>query len=679
MRGRKRIAALISVILICAMLIDPVLPVKAQESDNAGVNYNIEVVVDGSGSLKRTDSEKNRFTAIDIFLQTLRENGNNVGAVVFTSKVVVDTGLSAMDSKNDKDNLSNQIKSYEVSNGYTNIGLALETAVDNLENAGNDLQNIILLISDGNTDLSSSDKIEASLQKEAMAVERCISSDIKVYGICLNHDDTANLDEFTTICDKTEGAFIEVKSSKNLVQALRDFYAQIFKTKYVTDVREIGSDGTVTKAIEVPAYGVEEINVTVDNASEIESILITKPSGVELSKNEFEGLSSKIDDFYFMKITEPDAGVWKVTVEGDPGTEITFDYVFNTDNKVIIQTNSSDNAFSPGEEIEITAAFSEDGVELSGAEYYEGYNATLVVNFSETENENLQYYPMDEDGESGYKTTLSYDQEGMYDIYAVLSCGEFESLSDTLGISIGNKLPVFNSGSEEIITIKLKKLFSNSGEIELADYFTDEEDSELTYELLAPSYASDEIALDGSVVTLSNLVDGKFTIEAEDSNGGIAKGTFQVEVQNLLFVIIGIIVAVLLIIIAIVVLNIMKANRRFFDGYLNVFSNGDVDDSNSRPIAAFKKQVNLAEFCLQGHQFGNDVWFKVMKDNSVKGDGSHKLQMVSSKPFYYQGPDGEQKLTKLDMTLNMSYDVRSHSSEDFDAVDDSICISLDAM
>ena len=100
-------------------------------------NYNIEVVVDASGSLNKSDPENNRYTAIDIFLQSLREKGNNVGTVVFTSEIEADTGLSEMGSKNSKEKLSKQIKEYVPDRGDTNIGLALQTAIDNLKAVDN--------------------------------------------------------------------------------------------------------------------------------------------------------------------------------------------------------------------------------------------------------------------------------------------------------------------------------------------------------------------------------------------------------------------------------------------------------------------------------------------------------------------------------------------------------------
>lgn len=678
-RYTRNISKIIIFLLVFVLISTPITITKAEKNNSKNNSYNIEVVVDASGSLKKSDSEGNRYTAIDIFLQTLRENGNNVGTVVFTEDVEVDTGLSTMDTKNSKNALSKKIKSVKADKGDTNIGLALETAVGRLEEMDNGLDSIILLISDGNTDLGSATKNEESIAKEDRAVQNCISNGIPVYGICLNHDKSADIKEFEDISGKTNGAFLEVKSSQNLVKALKDFYAQIFNTEFITDTKKIGSDGKVTKSIEVPAYGVEELNITIDNASKISNITLTKPNGVDLSKNEFSGISSEIDNYYFIKVTNPEAGTWKVEVSGKKGTEITFDYVFNTDNKVGLASNTKNNTFSVGEDVELSSGFYDNGKKLVGKNYYKGYKGTLVVNLKDTGNENPQYYPMKSKGKDGFVYSLSYDEEGVYEVYAVLSCGEFEAKSDPLTFSVGNEAPAFNEGKEKTVTINIKKLFGGSKEIDISKYFTDKEGSKLTYSVLASTYDNGDFSLQDKIVVLSNLTEGQFTIEARDANGGTTTGVFKVKITNVLFIILGAIVAIIAIVGIIILRNQRLKTIMFFDGYLNVYSTSQVDDSNSTPLYAFKGKVDLAEFGLQGHQFGNDVYFKVMKDSTVKGNGSHKLQLVSSKPFYYQASEGELKVTKLNLDLNMSYDIRSHSMDDFDAIDDSICISLDEM
>ena len=98
-RKNRFAIVLLAAVLVITTVFTGIKRVSAEETDASDTTYNIEVVVDASGSMLQTDEENNRYTAIDIFLQTLRENGNNVGAIVFTTEIQIDTGLSEMSDK----------------------------------------------------------------------------------------------------------------------------------------------------------------------------------------------------------------------------------------------------------------------------------------------------------------------------------------------------------------------------------------------------------------------------------------------------------------------------------------------------------------------------------------------------------------------------------------------------
>ena len=172
-------------------------------------------------------------------------------------------------------------------------------------------------------------------------------------------------------------------------------------------------------------------------------------------------------------------------------------------------------------------------------------------------------------------------------------------------------------------------------------------------------------------------MDGKITVQAKDKDGGQVKGVVQIEVLNLGWIIILIIVLVLLVIAAIAAIKVREAAKRFFAGYLNIFSASEVDDSMSRPASNFRGKYSFANFGLMNHQFDNDMYFKVLRDKSVPGYGSHKLRLVSSKTFYYLSPSGEKAVKSLDMTSGMTYDIRSTSQEDPTGFNDTVTISLE--
>lgn len=660
--------------VVLAMVCVLFFPINVMADDNKSNNYNIEVVVDASGSLKKTDSDQNRFTAIDIFLQTLKNGGNYVGAVVFTEEIMVDTGISEMKGNTEKNQLSSQISSINADKGDTNIGLALETAANHLENMDNGLDNVILLISDGNSDLDNPDELNASLATKDAAIQKCITNNIVVYGVCLNNNGEADINEFTDITQKTNGAFLEVKTSDGLVNALRNFYAQIFKTSSVDDNDRLDLNGYLRKAIAVPSFGVEELNITISNASKIQNLALTRPDGVEMTSTELDGISSVIGDYYFIKLTNPDSGTWNLELYGEPNTDIELSYIYNSDYQVELISDSSDNTYSVGENIQLSAYFKQNNEEIVGNDYYKDYSATLVLNFLEGSNENSQYYSMELNDDEGFDITLVYDEMGSYTAYAVLNCGDFEIRSNAINFSVGNSSPVLEND-----TLTIRKLFSNSKTIDLNDYFNDKEDAELEYELIASSYRNDDLVIDGNKLTLNDLSDGSITIQAIDSNGATINGIINVDVQNFLFIIFIILGVILLGFTAIFLrINYIKRHR-MFEGELSVYANSpDVDDNDSYPIQNFTGKLYLRDFCLRNTDFSSDAYFEVIKDtysNLPKGNFSHKLRFVSPKEFYYMDGGEERKVKSLELSMNMDYVIRSHSEEDCDK-DDSIRITL---
>lgn len=666
---------LVSLTLLLILVVTP-FSVYGKETKNKKNYYNIELVVDASGSLKRTDREKNRFIAIDIFLQTLRDSGNYAGAVVFTEDIQVDTGLSEMKNKTEKDKLSKEISKIEADKGDTNIGMALDTAVKRLNAMDNGLDNVILLISDGNSDLKPESALQNSLRQKDGAIQNCITNNIPVYGICLNSNGGADINEFIEMTQKTNGDFLEVKSSSGLVNALRDFYAQIFKTTAREDNVKTDQNGYLKKPIAVPSYGIAELNITINNASKINNLSITKPDGIKLSETEVNGVSSKIGDYCFIKLSKPMGGTWILELHGEKNTDINFSYVYNSDYKAELTSASSENSFSIGEDVKLFACFKENGKKITGTDNYKDYSATLVLNFADEDNENTQYYSMKPDGDNGFKTNLSYDQVGNYKVHAVFNCGDFEVISNEIIFSVGNSTPSFKEEK-----IKIRKIFNNSKAIDLREYFKDIEDKKLKYTLVASSYDGEDIEINGNELLLNNLTDGSITVKAVDSAGASVTGVLEVSVQNLLFIIF-IVLAILVILIVLLIAKKKKDDiDRVFEGTLSVYSaSPDVDDYKSIPVQNFKGKVFLRDFCLEGTNFSKEAYFKVIKDNSSrdlpKGNFSHKLRFVSPREFYYSDASGERKIKELELQMNMEYVIRSHSEQDYDAVDDSITINL---
>lgn len=189
---------------------------------------------------------------------------------------------------------------------------------------------------------------------------------------------------------------------------------------------------------------------------------------------------------------------------------------------------------------------------------------------------------------------------------------------------------------------------------------------------MGSSYEADEIeGPEGTEITLKNLTDGKITVQAKDQNGGTVRGVLQIEVKNLGWLLLMFAVLIIVIIVLTIFLKKRKESKRFFDGYLNIYSASEVNDESSRPANAFSGKYSFENFGLTNHHFPEGMYFKVLEDKTVPGYGSHKLKLISPKAFYYQSKPRKE----LEMDIRMSYDIRSTSPED--SYNDTITISLD--
>ena len=131
----------LSVLLLCCSLV----PAYAVDDGDGITNrYNVVVVLDASGSMKRTDSENLRFEAISQFVNLLAEEGNWLGGIVFDTKIQARQVVAEINSQGKKDDFLDLLRSVKPTDGWTNTGEALSLAVDMLESGDPNLPSVIL-------------------------------------------------------------------------------------------------------------------------------------------------------------------------------------------------------------------------------------------------------------------------------------------------------------------------------------------------------------------------------------------------------------------------------------------------------------------------------------------------------------------------------------------------------
>lgn len=319
-------ALVLSVAAIALGLMLLAAPVRARAATDANAvnRFNVVLVVDASGSMALTDPEGYRFEAVSQFSGLLAEQGNYIGSVVFTEEIPAKVDVAPANSQADKDAILSSIASVPAG-GDTNIGAALQTAVNMIKSGGNpDLPSVIVFLSDGNTDLATSEAMDESLEMKGEALQAAREGGIAVYSVCLNVDGGADISEMQQISNATGGQFAEVKTAADLQDVFNTFYALIYGTSTIQLVDEVfPSDGVLETPFDVPAGGVEEVNIVIYGS--VTSTELVAPNGTSGTPDMLSG-----NTFSIIKLTDILPGTWTLKTTGAPGDRIRINMVYNS-------------------------------------------------------------------------------------------------------------------------------------------------------------------------------------------------------------------------------------------------------------------------------------------------------------------------------------------------------------
>ena len=595
----KKIAAVLLVFVLSVLSVSMFSVAAADETEKITYNrYNIVMVTDASGSMNNTDKSGLRFEAIGKFIALLAERGNRVGAVVFNGGIAYKQDLSDANGISDKRGVVSNIRAVPAI-GYTNIGLGLQTAVDMLNKDKNpNIPSIILLLSDGNTELQTKNEANTSLEQKADAIQAARDSGYKIYTISLNADGTANLSELEQIANATGGEFQEVKEAADLEDVFSMYYTLIFSSRLNEgDEKMFPTSGEITNTFEISSVGVEEVNIVLSGEATDYSLI--DPSGKLYSKDDLASTTYSSETFNVIKIVDPLAGKWNYSVKGIPGDKIQINIVYNTNLLHGIKVAPQKDTYLANDQITLTAYLTEAG-EAVHASQYDGFTATLSITDGQgnTESKDMML------GADGFFYDFVPRISGTYTVVANIVNAEYNIHTDSIKLNVDNTPPTKVKDAEE--TVLLWPFSDNRSVIDLAPFAKDDQDSTLTYEVESSAFMNNEYVLQGKDLTITgySLSKGSFTIRAYDSDGAYC--TFEVAIKTVNITLIGVLLIAGGILIALAIIGVglwIALNKRFmgscyvtqFDAEGNYYEEIKREKGRGRiPLSAF----NLKNFGL---------------------------------------------------------------------------------
>lgn len=636
----KKLSTLVIAGILCVTSVMCVFAKRPEKTKVTGNKYNVVFVIDESGSMKKTDADKLRYEATDLFLGLMTQEGNYAGTVSFDDQIIYAQDIMGVNSTTDKATISDAIKANTATNGDTDIGGALETAVSMLNTKGNpDLPSTIILLTDGNTDLDNDPSVvseaeEASIEKKSAAIAEARDNGISVYSVCLNENGEADFSETKQISDATGGEAREVTNADDLKNVFEMFYQIIYGTR-----DNVIYEGTVpvTTQYMVPEAGVEEVNIMIEG--QVSNVAFTDPSGNPY----YDAATTQTGNITLEKIANPQQGEWTVSVDGDPGAKVSISLLYNYNFYVQDNTDLQDEAYKQGDEVSFEAQLT--GTDGNPLQLSEDSAYAAQVRFVD-ENDNVtDSIPM-EIKNGGF--ALDYkipENDKAYRYYIAVSLktdeenGNICKKTDIRQFTCGaNTAPVSNGDIEA--TVKLWPFKDNVYKLDLTTLAKDAEDSTLSYSIVSTSFISKEDSSEGDYTlkgdTLTqdhfSLRKGEYVIRCVDSGGVYCDVKVTVSSINIgMLTVIGILIAIL-IAVAVAVFGIYTALKTPFYGDIYLKNSYDGDEIK-RTKARGRINLNMFNVPITGID-GRKSYFQAMRGEGVK--------LVTNKEVSVNGRKGKE-------------------------------------
>ena len=648
----------------------------AQAGDSIPLSnrFNVMMVLDASASMGYTDRGGYRFDAMKLFTNLMADEGNVLGGEVFSTGIDLPGKLSPVNGQREKDKIVDAMKNVQYPGGWTNIGGGLTDAVGVLKDRNQELDSVIILLTDGITAMPDRALEEESYRLEDIAIKWLKENNIPVYCVCLNAEGSSNISELERISEETDGKCVQIRQAKDLNNVFKDFYKLIYGVKTRVDLSVdtvFPEEGSLETPFDVPGFAVEEVNIVIQGKTT--DIRLVQPSGKEGFADRHD-----YDSFTALKISGSDLvpGMWTLVTEGVPGDAIQIEVIYNNNLKAELFNDEKtvvSKTLPTDKPVMFYTKLATDTAEAEKLEYY-GFDAELaVLNDLEEEIDRVPMAVGMECFEAG--VTL---EPGEYYFVTTVTGPNLSKDSNMIGPLVFKTAEEPEPKPEPVNTAptasqsSLKKTvfiwpFAGGKWVEnVGALVKDKEDPVLKYSIAESSfYKNASCTVDaGGTVTLKlgnfhRFGKGSVTVRATDSKGLYCDVRLQATVINTVFILLG-----LLAVAAIAGLVYWLINRGQGSGSTparggNIIVSSDINGlvRTSSPYKAGKGRILLSHF--QGidnigldysrcyFEGANDTFVFLTTEKPVRWRGTETKEVridTGVETSIYVGDDEEKKL-----------------------------------
>lgn len=327
------------------------------------VPADVRMIIDISGSMKKTDPHNLRRPAVDLMLRLLPEN-SKAGIWTFGQSVnmlmphrLVDESWRAQALTSAK-----TINSIAM---YTNIGEALVRATEDASAVDAGFRRNLVLLTDGVVDIGPEAVLNINERKRILneILPQLRAAGYVVHTIALSSD--ADQELMKKLAQSTDGVFAVADSAEELMQA----FLQIFDQAVPAERLPLEDNGFVVDA------SVQEFTALIFRKADVPFSVIVAPDGREFSDTDSQQKVTwyKTDSYDLITVQQPAVGQWRVKTEMAPNSRVTV--VSNLQ----LQVAALKTQIKVDQPLALAYSFAEDQETITKPEFLNLLSAQLLV------------------------------------------------------------------------------------------------------------------------------------------------------------------------------------------------------------------------------------------------------------------------------------------------------------
>ncbi|WP_425448064.1 vWA domain-containing protein [Dethiothermospora halolimnae] len=503
---KKKFAALfLSIILILSF----VTVISGNE-----VNYKLEkvkvmFVIDASNSIN--GNNKNMIKDItNLFITSLPNDYTELGFVAYNQDIISSMEPVPLNSRNNREFLTKEISKINMS-GYSDLGKGLKEGLKLLSSTDSNEKSILILISDGgiSTPKIKERDVDDSIKDVKKTVDLSKIKNIPIYTIRTHnrYDNRLRLDD---IAAKTNGEFYEAKGYENYINIFKDIAMKYWS---------LGVEH-IAKVVLEDESGDINIELKEDLAKSSKMLAISSAPNVKIEESNNIKVS-KLNNYFYIDGVKKFTNNINVSFKGDKNAEINmyklsyYDWNLTLDIPEKINKNQS---------FQIEGHFinNQDNKIINGKNFYNHIKSN--IKFVDANNKIV--LPTKVLNNKIHVDNIIHNS-GNYKVHLNFKYKNINFNFD------GTRFNIKNNPPKGKFKEKINVLFSKDKSYNLNNYFMDDDNDNLSYEIIDNDDNLAKIKENNLILFGNDIKSSTFKIKVTDSEGlSIITDSIEVSVMK---------------------------------------------------------------------------------------------------------------------------------------------------